>query len=55
MCQSSSAKKDELYDVITSLKTDFNLDLVEMILIRRESYIFKTAWSCSVGLYHSSR
>ena len=47
MCQSSSANKDELYDVITSLETDFNLDLVEMFLIRHESYIFMTAWSCS--------
>ena len=44
---SELAKKDELYDVITSLETDFNLDLVEMFLIRHESYIFMTAWSCS--------
>lgn len=45
---SQLAKKDELYDVITRLKTDLNLDLVEMFLIRHESYIFMIAWSCSV-------
>ena len=45
---SQLAKKDELYDVITRLKTDLNLDLVEMFFIRHESYIFMIAWSCSV-------
>ena len=44
---SQLAKKDELYDVITSLETDHNMDLVDMFLIRHESYIFMTAWSCS--------
>ena len=52
---SQLAKRDELYDVITRLKTDLNLDLVEMFLIRHESYIFMTAWFCSLGSCLSSR
>ena len=45
-------KKDELYDVITSLETDLNMDLVDMFLIRHESYIFGPA---PVGSCQNSR
>ena len=50
-------EKDELSDVITSLdaEADSNPDYVRMFKIRHESYIFMTAWSCSVGSCHSSR
>jgi len=50
-------EKDELSDVITSIdaEADFNPDFVRMFEIRHESYIFMTAWSCSVGSCHSSR
>jgi len=50
-------EKDELSDVITSLeaKAKLNIDSVRMFEIRHESYIFMTAWSCSVGSCHSSR
>ena len=44
-------ERDELYDAITSLETDFNLDYLEEEVemshtSRHESYNFMTVWSC---------
>ena len=50
-------EKDELSDVITSLEAqaNFNPDYERMFKIRHESYIFMTAWSCSVGSCQTCR